>query len=67
MQVDDAHDIEVVMPMNNLREYSDNDIPAVDANGAIVDLMELMLLLDRLILKQKQQVKQATMAQKMLK
>ena len=49
-QVDDAHDIDVVMPMYNLIEYSDNysktsgiswqycrDEPALDANNAIVD------------------------------
>ena len=50
MQVDDAHDIDVVMLMYNLIEYGDNysktsgivwqycrDRPAVDNNGAIVD------------------------------
>ena len=49
-QVDDAHDIDVVMPMYNLIEYSDNysktsgiswqycrDEPALDDNNAIVD------------------------------
>ena len=47
-QVDDAHDIDVVMPMYNLIEYSDRyskpsgillqycrDVLAVDANGEI--------------------------------
>ena len=50
MQVDDAQHIDVVMPMYNLIEYSDNylktsgnlrqfyrDVPAVDDNSEIVD------------------------------
>ena len=50
MQVDDAYDIDVVMPMYNLIEYSDNYSktsgilwqycrvePAIDVNNAITD------------------------------
>ena len=47
-QVDNAIDVDIVMPMYNLIEYSDNyakislwqyclDIPALDNNNAIVD------------------------------
>ena len=52
-QVDNAEDIDIVMPMYNLIEYSDNyskrsgrlwqyckDIPAVDNNNAIVNFAE---------------------------
>ena len=52
-QVDNAKDIDIVMPMYNLFEYSDNyvktsgklwqyclDIPAVDNNNAVVDFTE---------------------------
>ena len=52
-QVDNAKDIDIVMPMYNLIEYSDNysktsgsmwqyckDIPAVDNNNAIVNFVE---------------------------
>ena len=64
-QVVNAKDIDIVMPMNKLIEYSDNysktsgnlrqyckDIPAVNNIGDIVDFMELMQLI-HLILKQK--------------
>ena len=53
MQLDDAHDIDVVMPMYNLVEYSDNysktcgilwqycrDEPALDDDGTITGLTE---------------------------
>ena len=53
IQVDNAKDIDIVMPMYNLIEYSDNysetcgslwqhckDIPAVDNNNAIVNFAE---------------------------
>ena len=54
MQVDDVHDIDVVMPMYNLIEYNDNylktsgvlwqycrDEPAINvANGNIIDFNE---------------------------
>ena len=76
-QADDAHDIDVVMLMCNLIEYSDwysktsgilyqhcRDELAVVANGDIFILMQLMLLLTCLTLKQKWQFKQITMAQK---
>ena len=64
-QIDNAEYIDIVMPMYNLIEYSDNysktsgslwqyckDIPAVNNIGDIVDFMELMQLI-HLILKQK--------------
>ena len=53
MQIDDAQYIDVVMPMYNLIEYSDNysktspilfqycrDVPALDYNGAVTDFTE---------------------------
>ena len=53
IEIDHAKDIDIVMPMYNLIEYSDNysktsgsiwqycnDIPAVNNNGDIVDLNE---------------------------
>ena len=64
-QIDNAEYIDIVMPMYNLIEYSDNhskisgslcqyckEIPTVNDNGKIMVLMELMLLI-YLILKQK--------------
>ena len=64
-QIDIVEYIDVLMPMYNLIEYSENylktsgslwqhckEIPAVDNDGAIVDLMVLMLLIHS-ILKQK--------------
>ena len=64
-QIDNAKDIDIVMPMYNLIEYSDNysktsgslwqyckDIPAVNNNGDIVNFNEVILLI-HLILKQK--------------
>ena len=64
-QTDNAEYIDIVMPMYNLIEYSDNysktsgslwkyykDIPAVNNGGDIVILMRLMLLI-HLILKLK--------------
>ena len=52
-QIDNAKDLDIVMPMYNLIEYSDNysktcgsvwqyckDIPAVDNNGAVIDFVE---------------------------
>ena len=52
-QIDDAQYINIVMPVYNLIEYSDNysktsgilfqycrDVPAVDNNGATIDLTE---------------------------
>ena len=80
MRLDDASYIDVVMPMYNLIEYSDNylkisgilwqfykDVPALNAAGELLILLKLMLLLNRLVLKNNKQVKQATIAQKMLK
>ena len=80
MTLDDASYIDVVMPMYNLIEYSDNylkisgilwqfykDVPALNAAGELLILLKLMLLLNRLVLKNNKQVKQATIAQKMLK
>ena len=64
-QIDNAEYIDIVMPMYNLIEYSDNysktsgslwqyckDIPAVNDNGAIVDFNGANAT-DSLILKQK--------------
>ena len=64
-EIDNAKDIDILMPMYNLIEYSDNysktsgslwkyykDIPAVNNGGDIVILMRLMLLI-HLILKLK--------------
>ena len=78
-QIDNAKDIDIVMPMYNLIEYSDNyakttgslwqyckDIPARNANGDIAFLQRIILLI-HLSLKQKSQVKLEIMEQKMLK
>ena len=78
-QIDNAKDIDIVMPMYNLIEYSDNyakttrslwqyckDIPARDNNNLIEGLQQLILLI-HLILKQKSQVEQEMVEQKMLK
>ena len=79
MQIDNAKDIDIVMLMYNLIEYSDNyakttgslwqyckDIPARNANGDIAILQRIILLI-HLNLKQKSQVKLEMMEQKMLK
>ena len=80
-QVDDAHDIDVVMSMYNLIEYSDNYLkksgilwkycrgkPAInDANGNTVDFNADNTTTDSFNLKAKITVKQATAAQKMLR
>ena len=78
-QVDDANDIDVVMPMYILIEYSDNysktpgilwqyqrDEPAINAgNGDIVDFSAANAATNQFKIKEiKQQVKQAAMAQK---
>ena len=64
-QIDHAEYIDIVMPMYNLIEYSDNylktsgslwqyfkEIPAIDDDGLLLILMVLMLLI-HLILKLK--------------
>ena len=64
-QIDSAKDIDKVMPMYNLTEYNDNysktsgglwqyckDIPAVNNNVTLLNLMVLMLLI-HLVLKEK--------------
>ena len=77
-QVDDAHHIDVVMPMFNLIEYNDNysktsgilwqycrDEPVLADNGTIVDFTANNADINSFKIKQKiKQVKQATMAQK---
>ena len=60
-QVDDAHDIDLVMTIYNLIEYSDNyseisgifwkycrDEPVLADDGTIADFTEAMILLTRL-------------------
>ena len=57
-KIDDAEHIDIVMPMYNVIEYSDNysktsgnlwqyckEIPAVNNAGNIADLMELIILI----------------------
>ena len=64
--IDNAQDIDIIMPMYNLIEYNDNysktigslwqyckDIPAVNNNGDIVDILMKPLPLIHLILNQK--------------
>ena len=78
-QIDKAKDIDIVMPMYNLSEYSDNyakttgslwqyckDIPARNANNEIFFFQRIILLIS-LSLKQKSQVKLEMMEQNMLK
>ena len=79
-QIDNAKDIDIVMPMYKLIEYSDNytkitgslwqyckDIPAPNnANNAIIIFSEDNIT-DSFSLKQKSQVKLEMMEQKMLK
>ena len=65
MLVDDAHDIDVVMPVHNLREYSDNyskasgtlqqyckGEPALNANNAITDFTEANGITDSFKIKE---------------
>ena len=74
IQVDNAKYINIVMPMYNLIEYSDDcsktsgslwqyceDIPAVNNNGVILLILMGLLLLIHLILKQKEQARLITM------
>ena len=64
--IDNAQDIDIIMPMYNLIEYNDNysktigslwqyckDIPAANNNGDIVDILMKPLPLIHLILNQK--------------
>ena len=80
-QVDSAHDIDVVMQLYNLIEYSDNysktyeilwqycrDEPAINAaNGAVVDFTIGNSITDSFKIKEKTTGQKTTMAQKMLK
>ena len=65
-QIDDAQYIDVVMPMHNLIEYSDNysessgilwlycgDVPAVNDDGAITDFTEANAATHSFSLKEK--------------
>ena len=65
VQLNDAHDIDAVVPMQKLIEYSDN---YSKTSGILCqywrDEPDLALALK---LKKKKQVKKATMAQKILK
>ena len=78
--MDDAQYIDVVMPMYNLIEYSDNysrtsgilwqycrDEPAMDDNGAIVDFNAANAITDSFKIKEKITGQKSTLAQKMLK
>ena len=78
-QIDNTKVIDIVMPMYNLIEYSDNyaktsgsfwqyckDIPVRNNNNEISELQGAILLIHS-ILKQKSQVKLEIMEQKMLK
>ena len=79
-QEDDVRDIDVVIPMHNLIQYSDNYSKLLEFYGSIVEMNRLQMvivlflillllnqLLIRLKLKIKLQEKQGTMAQKKLK
>ena len=79
-QVDDAHDIDVVMPMYKLIEYSDNysktsrilwhyckDQLAVDNNGAIVYFIVANSLTDSFKIKEKLTTQTSDNCTKMLK
>ena len=79
-QVDDAHDIDVVMPMYKLIEYSDNysktsrilwhyckDQLAVDNNGAIVYFIVASSLTDSFKIKEKLTTQTSDNCTKMLK
>ena len=78
-QIDNAKDIDIVMPIYNLVEYSDNyanttgilwqyckDISARNNNNEILNLQRAILTIHS-ILKEKSQVKLEMMEQKMLK
>ena len=78
-QKDNAKEIDIVMPMYNLREYSDTyfktsgslwqyyrDASFLDNNGAIADFSANNDNSARLNLKQKQHAEQKIMVQKML-
>ena len=72
-QVDNAKDIDIVMSMYNLMEYSDNS-SNIEMNhlSVIIIIIFLILLLliiiivNHLGIKKKEQIKQATMARKLL-
>ena len=79
-QVDDAHDIDLVMPMYKLIEYSDNysktsrilwhyckDQLAVDNNGAIVYFIVANSLTDSFKIKEKLTTQTSDNCTKMLK
>ena len=79
-QVDDAHDIDLVMPMYKLIEYSDNysktsrilwhyckDQLAVDNNGAIVYFIVANSLTDSFKIKEKLTTQTSDSCTKMLK
>ena len=79
MQIDNAKDIDIVMPMYNLIEYSDIMQKQQEVYGNIVKvyqpeiiiikllILQQTILLIHLILKQKSQVKLEIMEQNMLK
>ena len=80
-QVDDVHDIGLVMPMYNIIQYSNNysktsgilrqycrdEAALADDNTTIADFTEANSITGLFKIKEKYRVKQATMAQKILK
>ena len=78
--MDDALDIDVVMPMYNVIEYTDNylktsgilwqycrDEPALNDIGKIADFTAANAITNSFKIKENIQVKQTTMVKKMLK
>ena len=67
-QIDNAKDIDIVMPMYNLIEYSDNYTKTTGSLWQCCkDIPDNIILLIHLSLKQKSQVKLEMMEEKMLK
>ena len=79
-QVDDAHDVDVVIPMYNLIEHNDNysktsgilweycrDELALDDKGTIVDFTTVDNIINSFKIKEKITGRQATMVQKVFK
>ena len=82
IQIDDAQKNDIVMPMCNLIEYSHSNAysktsrslwqyywhePALDNNGNIIDFLMITIIALHSNLNKKQQDKQETVAQRMLR
>ena len=52
-QVDDAHDINIVMPMNNLIEYSNYYSKHLKLYGNIVKMNQLSMIMMQLLIRLK--------------